>query len=62
MPSIADRCLAFSDSIAHVFERKITGTFNSIKVCIAGIAAAIKFGPLVITPSMSKRQAKLCYA
>ena len=56
--STADNCLAFSDSIIHVFERKTTGTFSFINVWIAGLATVMKFGPFVITPSTSKKQAK----
>jgi hypothetical protein len=60
-PSTADNCLALSDSSIHVFETNTTGTLSWINFWIAGLATAMKFGPLVITPSISKKQAKLGY-
>ncbi len=60
--SIVDSCSAFSDSSIHVFETNTTGIFNCINVWIAGLAAGIKFGPLVMTPSISKKHAKFGYS
>ena len=56
--SISDNCAAFSDSNMHVFETKTNGTLVSISRLIANFAAGITLGPLVITPSTSKKQAK----
>jgi hypothetical protein len=61
IPSTADSCLAFSDSSTHVFERKTTGILSWTNCWIAGFATVMKFGPLVMTPSISKTQAKLGY-
>ena len=60
-PSTADNCFAFSDSSIHVFETNTTGTLSWINVWIAGLATVMKFEPFVITPSMSKKQAKFGY-
>ncbi len=50
--------MALSDSSTHVFERKTIGTLSWINAWIAGFDTAMKFGPFVITPSISKIQAK----
>ncbi len=50
--------MAFSDSSIHVLETNAYGTLNWTISCKANLAAGTTFGPLVITPSTSKKQAK----
>jgi hypothetical protein len=58
-PSTADSCLALSDSSMQVLERNTTGTFICTNFWIAILATGMKLGPFIMTPSISKKQAKL---
>ena len=58
-PRTAESCFALSVSSIQVLETKTTGTFSWISFWMAGLATVMKLGPLVITPSISKRQAKV---
>lgn len=50
-----------SDSNAQAFETNAKGTSCWDNVRIAVLADSITFGPLVITPSISKKQAMFDY-